>query len=122
MILAMLLFRGLLFAWFSKYSLFPRINFRVTDAHHLQVAINDQQNRSSLADGMEHVAGLITRYAIVERIYLQISCEASEKLKNDIVSLYAATLQYLAKARKYYGKGRTGIAKQYADAICKVLH
>jgi len=58
-----------------------------------------------MADGIEFVSGLITRYEIVEKLYLRIPSEIGAQLTKDMVLLYTAILKYLAEARTYYEKG-----------------
>ena len=56
---------------------------------------------SNVAEGIESVSGLITRYMIVEKLYLNQECEAKQGLQEAITKLYAATLTYLAKVKAY---------------------
>jgi hypothetical protein len=60
-----------------------------------------------MAEGVEFVSNLITRYAIIEKMYLQHNSEARMHLAATVVQLYAAVLTYLGRAGRYYGR-RTG--------------
>jgi hypothetical protein len=55
---------------------------------------------------MELVSNLITRYAILEKLYLHttigIKSAAKKQLVKAILELYTAVLKYLSKARRYY--------------------
>lgn len=52
-------------------------------------------------EGIESVSSLITRYTIVEKLYLYQNCDAESGLLEAITKLYAAILTYLAKVKVY---------------------
>ena len=66
-----------------------------------KIGFSDIDEFSSVAEGIESVSGLITRYTIVEKLYLNQTCEAKHGLQEAITNLYAATLTYLAKVKAY---------------------
>lgn len=68
----------------------------------LQIAVNDSQIYGAMAEGIELVSNLITRYAIVELLYLQTSSKTIDQLKSAILKLYSAILIYLNKSFRYY--------------------
>jgi hypothetical protein len=55
--------------------------------------------------GVEKVTQLITRYSILEALYLNPTFEKipQAQLRIVLVRLYTAVLNYLSRARKYYG-------------------
>ncbi len=67
-----------------------------------------------MVEGIEFVSNLITRYAIVERLYLptvaregpesavELEVKATEQLTQAILKLYISILKYLSNARRYY--------------------
>jgi hypothetical protein len=59
---------------------------------------------------MEMVTDTISRYAIIESIYLQPGLDCTLKLESAIVSLYVAILQYICKAKLYFGRNTMGKA------------
>jgi hypothetical protein len=61
-----------------------------------------------MLEGMELVSNLITRYAIIEDLYLQTTSAAKDRLTQPLVKLYAAILKYLSKARRYYDRNTAG--------------
>ncbi|CAD6579294.1 MAG: hypothetical protein ASARMPREDX12_009118 [Alectoria sarmentosa] len=65
------------------------------------IGFSDIDEFSSVAEGIESVSGLMTRYTIVEKLYLNQQCEAKLGLQEAITKLYAATLAYLAKVKAY---------------------
>ena len=73
--------------------------------------INDSEISGAMAEGIERVSNLITRYAIFEMIYLRatLTADVRDGLRESIIKLYAVVLEYLCKARRYYGYG-TGSA------------
>lgn len=74
-----------------------------------------------MAEGMEFISGMITRYAIFEKLYLRTSegsatkSEAEGHLNEALCKLYAAVLQYLSKAKRYYIRTTTGIFFSISD-------
>jgi len=64
--------------------------------------VNDAETFGSMAEGLEHVSNLITRYAIFENLYLQVDSAVDDQLADAIVRLYTAILTYLSKASRYY--------------------
>lgn len=70
----------------------------------LQTMVNDVQIHDATAESLEQVSGLITRYAMIEGLYLNAVSAIKEQLKNAIVRLYTAVLTYLLKARRYYAR------------------
>ena len=66
-----------------------------------QIGFSDIEEFSNVAEGIESVSSLITRYTIVEKLYLNQKCEAKVGLQEAITKLYAATLTYLAKVKAY---------------------
>lgn len=67
----------------------------------VQLGFSEIDEFSKVAEGIESVSGLITRYTIVEKLYLNQSCDARYGLQEAITKLYAATLTYLAKVKAY---------------------
>ena len=59
-----------------------------------------------MVEGIEHVSNLITRYTIFESLYLRTSATAAadDQLRQSLVKLYSAVLEYLAKAARYYNR------------------
>ena len=57
-----------------------------------------------MAEGIELVSKLITRYAVIESLYLSVDSSLAEHLVEAIVTLYTAILRYLIQAQKYYQK------------------
>jgi hypothetical protein len=77
----------------------------------LQLAISDVELFGSMAEGVELVTNLITRYAIFESVYLSglgatLACDI---VTPPLVKLYAAILLYLTKAKQYYGRSTGGM-------------
>ena len=67
-----------------------------------QMAVNGQRAFGETIENLEAVSHLITRYAILEELYLQRNSAASEKLEDIVVRIYAENLIFLAKAKKYF--------------------
>ena len=62
-----------------------------------------------MIEGVEFVSNLITRYSIVEQLYLQRPSAAKEQLTQAIIKLYSHVLIYLFKAKNYYQKRTIGV-------------
>lgn len=67
-----------------------------------QVAVNDKRVLGETVENLEAVSHLITRYAILEELYLQRNSAARDKLEELVVRLYAEILTFLGKASKYF--------------------
>ena len=74
----------------------------------LQVVVNDIQTFGAMAEGVEFVSNLITRYGIIEQLYLQRLSATKDQLSEAIIKLYAAVLKYLSKAIHFYGRNSAG--------------
>ena len=66
------------------------------------MAVNEKRAFGETIENLEAVSHLITRYAILEELYLQRNSEASDKLEDMVIRLYAEILTFLAKARKFF--------------------
>ena len=69
-----------------------------------QIAVNDSSTFQEMAEGIELVAAMITRYAVVESLYLLEDSSLKTQLIDGITKLYVAILKYLGIARTYYDK------------------
>ena len=69
-------------------------------------------------EGIETVSALISRYTIVEKLYLHQDCESRSGLEQAITKLYAATLTYLAKVNKYCAKNTLGMRSTVDNSEC----
>ena len=71
-----------------------------------KVTVNDIQTFGAMVGGIELVSNLITRYAILEKLYLRSSIGtrsvAQNQFEKAILELYTAVLKYLSKSRHYY--------------------
>ena len=76
--------------------------YRIKFVDSRQMAVNDKRAFGETIENLEAVSNLITRYAILEALYLQRESEASDKLEDMIIRLYAEILTFLAKARKFF--------------------
>ena len=83
------------------------------------MTVNDIQIFGAMIEGIELVSNLITRYAILEKLYLQtitgMKAAAKDQLEKAILQLYTAVLKYLSKARRYYDR------KTYSASIYSLL-
>ncbi|MCJ1464093.1 hypothetical protein MMC07_002705 [Pseudocyphellaria aurata] len=72
----------------------------------LQLGINESQTFGSMLEGVEEVSNLISRYAILELLYLQQNPPMTAGIKDQfsisLVRLYTAVLLYLCRASQYY--------------------
>ena len=72
----------------------------MVDSH--KAAVNDKRVLGETIANLEAVSHLITRYAILDELYLQRNSAARDKLEETVVRLYAEVLTYLAKAKNYF--------------------
>ncbi|KAJ5837197.1 hypothetical protein N7447_003223 [Penicillium robsamsonii] len=89
----------------------------------LQASINDLQTFTSVAEGLETLALITTRYSILENIYLpstgQALSSAQSKLCDALVALYSESLKYLDDIGKYYERST---AKRIARSLVDSSH
>ncbi|OCK86125.1 hypothetical protein K432DRAFT_341989, partial [Lepidopterella palustris CBS 459.81] len=71
----------------------------------LQIAVNDSNKFAAVVEGIEWIAELICRHAVIEHLYSQSTSEAAGELERALVKLYAAILIYLSKAKYYLEQG-----------------
>lgn len=61
-----------------------------------------------MVDGVEHISNLITRYHVLEAIYLKPAegrdSKARDQFEASLVELYAAIMLYLVEARRFFDK------------------
>ena len=69
-----------------------------------QVSVENVHQYSVIAEGVEYVVLALTRYKIVERLYLKRSNESTTRLRNELTELYTCILRFLIKAQRFYGK------------------
>ena len=67
-----------------------------------KAAVNDKKVLGETITNLEAVSHLITRYAILEELYLQRDSAARVELEDMVIRLYAEVLAYLAKAKEYF--------------------
>lgn len=60
-----------------------------------------------MVEGLGQVTNLITRYAIVEELYLKEQTNATYQLRASLIQLYAATLVFLGKSYHFFGQNAT---------------
>lgn len=69
-----------------------------------KIAVNDSSSFQDMAEGIELVSAMITRYAVVESLYLLEDSSLRTQLTDGITKLYVAILKYLGIAKTYYNK------------------
>jgi hypothetical protein len=69
-----------------------------------QIAVNDSSTFQDMAEGIELVSAMITRYAVVESLYLLEDSSLRIQLTDGIIKVYVAILKYLGIANTYYNK------------------
>jgi hypothetical protein len=57
-----------------------------------------------MAEGMELVFNLIAKMEVVERLYLQPHLTLQDNLRDALITLYAAVLEYLGEAHHYFSQ------------------
>ena len=70
----------------------------------LQTAINENEIHGAMLEGVERISSLIARYTTVETLYLQSKSMERERLKNAVINLYVAILQFLLSARRFFSR------------------
>jgi len=70
----------------------------------VQLVANDSEIFREMAEGVELVSEMTTRYAIIESLYLLDTSALQPNLIDAIVKLYTLALQFLISAYAYYKK------------------
>jgi len=70
----------------------------------LSAAVGDAQSFGAMVEGIERVAMLLTRYEILERMYLYGNLGDEVGFEPALITLYASILRFECKAIRYYGK------------------
>ncbi|THY03737.1 hypothetical protein D6D02_08094 [Aureobasidium pullulans] len=68
----------------------------------LQLSINDAKTFDAMIEGLEIISRVVTRYGLVEILYMKGTSDAQKQLREQLIVLYAAVLRYLCKARRFY--------------------
>ena len=76
------------------------------------MSIQDFKQYALVVEGAEKVANIVTRYRIVERLYLVKQHEAASQLEKHITELYTLVLKFLVKAEKFYQRNTASQYKQ----------
>lgn len=82
-----------------------------------QMAVNDKRAFGEMVENLEAVSLFITRYAILEALYLQRKSPARDKFEDMVVNLYAEVLTFLAKARQYFKSSAKGKTPTYSSHL-----
>ena len=77
-----------------------------------KVSVQDIVQYALVVEGTERVANIVTRYRIIERLYLVKQHETATQLEKHITEIYALILKFLVKAGKFY---LSNTASQYKE-------
>jgi hypothetical protein len=61
-----------------------------------------------MIEGLEIISRVVTRYGLVEILYMKGTSDAQKQLREQLIVLYAAVLRYLCKARRFYSHNTAG--------------
>ena len=62
-------------------------------------------------EGLECISRLVTRYALVEAMYLKRCSLLEEQLCSALIRVYASILVFLAHSKRYYVRSTSGKSK-----------
>ena len=82
-----------------------------------QVSVENVHQYSVIAESVEYVILALTRYKIVERLYLKRSNEPNTRLRYELTELYTCILRFLINAQRFYGK--SAARKPFFQIICR---
>ena len=85
--------------------------------------LGDFAKYNFMFEGIASIAEIISRYAIVESLYLNHASEASgvrTEIERALVTLYAAVLVLLAKTNSYFDQNTAG-SYQRTQAYIKLI-
>ncbi len=70
----------------------------------LTAAINEHEMYGVMMQGIEMVSGLVTHYIVIERIFIDEDSDHASAVKNSLLALYTAIMDFLLEALKYFPK------------------
>jgi hypothetical protein len=79
----------------------------------VKIVVNATDLYGVMMENVEKVSGLITRYAIVENMYLTKPSALKKLLESEISKLYLAVLQCMVKMSRYFGQTTAGRSRQF---------
>lgn len=80
-----------------------------------QISVQNVQEHSIIAEGVEYITLALTHYNIVERLYLKRNNESTIRLRNSLMDLYTGILKFLIRAQRFYEKSTAiKLSLQYA--------
>jgi len=87
-----------------------------------KIAVNDKRALGEAIENLEAVSYLITRLAILEKLYLQHNSETRDKFLELVIRLYSEILRFLAKAKNYFqssakGREKSALSRCHADGF-----
>lgn len=68
------------------------------------------QQYAIVLEGLEMVSNLITRYEIMQKLYLEEETQAKDLLHSSIVTLYNRILIFLCKAHRHYTRSTASMS------------
>ncbi|KAG9849039.1 hypothetical protein KCU98_g4707, partial [Aureobasidium melanogenum] len=87
----------------------------------LNMAVNDSMSFQAMAEGIGLVSAMITRYAVVESLYLLEESSLKAQLTSGITKLYVSILRYLSIAKTYYNKTPIGAVRAGHGEVDEIL-
>lgn len=70
----------------------------------LTAAINEHEMYGVMMQGIEMVSGLVTHYIVIERIFIDEDSDHANAVKDSLLALYTAIMDFLLEALKYFPK------------------
>lgn len=68
------------------------------------MAVNDSSKFGFMVEGLADIAELISRYAIIEKLYPSSPSDVAKGVERALVKSYAAILVYLSKVKGYFAQ------------------
>ena len=68
----------------------------------LTAAINEHETFCVMIEGLEMVSGLVTHYVVIERIFVEEDSDHARAVKNSLLALYTAIMEFLIEALNYF--------------------
>ena len=71
------------------------------------------QQYAIVLEGLETVSNLITRYEIMQKLYLEEETQTKDLLQSSIVALYNKILIFLCKAHRHYSRSTASMCFRF---------
>ena len=92
----------------------------------LTAAYNKHEFYGVIIQGLEMVSSIVSHYIVIERVFVGVKSDNARAVRNSLLALYAAVLQFLRKALDFFpppekaDEEKSYVRKKFASGVDKV--